>query len=244
MTKFKKISLGISAFYMLICSCNFLSKDKPTDDKMKECLGNELANKAIIVSYEQQDGLTREKDGVKYYEGYFNAEIKFIANSANYKAGEQYKIIKGTISFMKTENGWNCQSFDMSASNLVKIKEQGESSDHINAKEDNLPKQVLNQDDPQNESSITPPPPPNTSTSANTKSANTKSAKKYIAVINDPDGYTNVRDGMSTNAKIIDRLSEGENFEVFPSSDNNWWIVYTQSKVKGYVHKSRIKIIN
>ena len=68
--------------------------------------------------------------------------------------------------------------------------------------------------------------------------------KKYIAIIQDPDGYTNVRNGMSTNAKIIDRLFEGEHFEVFPSSDNNWWVVYTQSNVKGYVHKSRIKIIN
>mgnify|MGYP001095724629 FL=1 len=68
--------------------------------------------------------------------------------------------------------------------------------------------------------------------------------KKYIAIIQDPDGYTNVRNGMSTNAKIIDRLFEGEHYEVFPSSENNWWVVYTQSNVKGYVHKSRIKIIN
>jgi hypothetical protein len=68
--------------------------------------------------------------------------------------------------------------------------------------------------------------------------------KKYIAIIQDPDGYTNVRNGMSKNSEIIDRLFEGENYEVFPSSDNNWWLVYTQSNVKGYVHKSRIKIIN
>ncbi len=68
--------------------------------------------------------------------------------------------------------------------------------------------------------------------------------KKYIAIIQDPDGYTNVRNGMSTNSKIIDRLFEGEHYEVFPSSDSNWWVVYTQSNVKGYVHKSRIKIIN
>jgi hypothetical protein len=68
--------------------------------------------------------------------------------------------------------------------------------------------------------------------------------KKYIAIIQDPDGYTNVRNGMSKNAEIIDRLFEGENYEVFPTSDSNWWLVYTQSKIKGYVHKSRIKIIN
>ena len=68
--------------------------------------------------------------------------------------------------------------------------------------------------------------------------------KKFIAIIQDPDGYTNVRNGMSKNSEIIDRLFEGENYEVFPSSDNNWWVVYTQSNVTGYVHKSRIKIIN
>lgn len=68
--------------------------------------------------------------------------------------------------------------------------------------------------------------------------------KKYIAIIQDPDGYTNVRNGMSTNALIIDKLFEGEHYEVFPSSDSNWWMVLTQTKVKGYVHKSRIKIIN
>ena len=64
-----------------------------------------------------------------------------------------------------------------------------------------------------------------------------------IAIIDDPDGYTNVRNGMSKTAPIIDRLYEGENYEVFPSTDSNWWVVYTQSNVKGFVHKSRIKII-
>ena len=68
--------------------------------------------------------------------------------------------------------------------------------------------------------------------------------KKYIAIIQDPDGYTNVRNGMSANSEIIDRLFEGENYEVFPSTDNNWWIVNTKFNVKGYVHKSRIKILD
>lgn len=68
--------------------------------------------------------------------------------------------------------------------------------------------------------------------------------EKYIAVINDPDGYTNVRKGMSTEAKIIDRLYAGEHYEVFPSIDNNWWVVYTQSNNNGYIHKSRVRIID
>lgn len=129
----------IISIALIVCcislSCKESKIDKPNDAQMSECLGNELANKAIINSYQQQDGLTREKDGVKYYEGYFNAEIKFIANYSGFKVGERYKIINGTVSFMKTENGWNCQSFDMSAANLVKIKEQGDLADHITSKD-------------------------------------------------------------------------------------------------------------
>jgi hypothetical protein len=88
----------------------------------------------------------------------------------------------------------------------------------------------------------------NTSSSSNSNASSNSNSnsngEKHIAVINDPDGYTNVRNGMSTDAKIIDRLFEGEHYEVFPSTDNNWWVVYTQSNVKGYVHKSRVRIID
>ena len=70
------------------------------------------------------------------------------------------------------------------------------------------------------------------------------SPQKRIAVINDPDGYTNVRSGMSTKSEIIDRLYEGEHYEVYPTSKTNWWRVKTQNYVKGYVHKSRIRIID
>jgi hypothetical protein len=121
-----KLLLLINITFLL--SCNLLY-DKPSNEKMKECLSNELLNKAIVEGFDQQDGLTREKDGVKYYEGYFNAEIKFIANTSSFSVGERYKIIKGTLSFMKTEKGWNCQQFDFSSSNFVKIND-------INAKAD------------------------------------------------------------------------------------------------------------
>jgi len=115
---------------IFLLSCNFIS-DKPSTENLKECLLNELSNKAIMEEFDQQDGLVREKDGVKYYECYFNAEIKFIANKDFYSAGERYKIINGTLSFMKTERGWNCQDFDWSSSNFVKIKAEGEKADHI-----------------------------------------------------------------------------------------------------------------
>ncbi len=50
----------------------------------------------IIESYAQQDGLSREKDGIKYYEGYFNAEFKFVANHSNFQPGKRYKIVSET----------------------------------------------------------------------------------------------------------------------------------------------------
>jgi hypothetical protein len=77
------------------------------------------------------------------------------------------------------------------------------------------------------------------------ESANSpKKSNKYLAEINDPDGYTNVRNGMSTDASIIDRLYVGQVYEVFPTTDANWWKVITPSNVQGYVHKSRVKILN
>lgn len=68
--------------------------------------------------------------------------------------------------------------------------------------------------------------------------------KKYLAEINDPDGYTNVRNGMSTDAPIIDRLYVGQVYEVFPTADANWWKVVTPSNVAGYIHKSRVRLLN
>ena len=120
--------------FVFLLSCNSVS-DKPSAEKLKECLSNELANKAVIEEFDQQDGLVREKDGVKYYECYFNAEVKFITNTDSYNAGERYKIIHGTLSFMKTERGWNCQEFNWGSSNFVKIKEAGETSNHIDGKD-------------------------------------------------------------------------------------------------------------
>jgi hypothetical protein len=219
------IRFCITFFFLIHISCNNLVKQKPTKNEIMQCVSREFTHKVIIENLEQQDGLSREKDGVKYYEGYFNAEIKFIANSGKFKAGEKYKILKGVVSFMKTENGWNCQSFEMSASNLVKINAEDESSGQIQADVD-TPPQISTQE------------------YQGPAKGKSKSANKYIAVIDDPDGYTNVRSGMSTNANIIERLYEGENFEVYPTSDNSWWLVYTKSKVRGYVHKSRIRIIN
>lgn len=64
------------------------------------------------------------------------------------------------------------------------------------------------------------------------------------AIINDPDGYTNVREGKSVNYAIITRIYENEVFYAYPSSESSWYPVITINGTKGFVHNSRIKFID
>jgi len=87
-----------------------------------------------------------------------------------------------------------------------------------------------------------------------------------LAIINDPDGYVNIREGRSKDAKITGRLFDGDFFLATPGEEpgGDWWEVYysadpgelenyklawyrknnlTDGKVlylQGYVYKSRI----
>ena len=66
--------------------------------------------------------------------------------------------------------------------------------------------------------------------------------KEMYGVINDPDGYTNVREGKSSKSKIMFKVYEGEKFKIIDNSDDNWWrIEYNQQQ--GYMFKGRIDII-
>ena len=105
----------------IVLSCKNELAKKPNEETIKECLSNHFSDKIKISSYQHIDGLPQEKDRVQYYEGYFNAEIKFISNYEDFKAGDEYKIIKGVLHFMKTENGWNCQEFDFTGSQFIKL---------------------------------------------------------------------------------------------------------------------------
>ena len=60
------------------------------------------------------------------------------------------------------------------------------------------------------------------------------------AYINDPDGYTNVRDDQSGSANIITTIKAGELFTFQSSDQSNWWRVSKNDGTTGYVHKSRI----
>jgi len=64
------------------------------------------------------------------------------------------------------------------------------------------------------------------------------------AVIDDPDGYTNVRSGRGTQFDIIAEVRQGEIFRVTPREDAEWWHVLTpDGRAMGFMHRSRIRLL-
>jgi len=59
-----------------------------------------------------------------------------------------------------------------------------------------------------------------------------------VFTINDPDGYTNVREEKKSTSKILFKINEGEEFKVI-SKKGDWWEIEFNDKT-GFVHKSRI----
>ncbi len=66
------------------------------------------------------------------------------------------------------------------------------------------------------------------------------SAQTQVGVINDPDGYTNIRKGKGTNYPIVGSIERGERFE-FYKSDSNWWMVKLGDSIQGFMYSDRIK---
>lgn len=70
---------------------------------------------------------------------------------------------------------------------------------------------------------------------------NSPDSGEVRAVIDDPDGYTNVRSGQGSQYRTIDRVIEGEVFFTIPQQ-TGWWPVRTKGNKMGYIHRSRIKL--
>ena len=71
-------------------------------------------------------------------------------------------------------------------------------------------------------------------------------ADNKLAIINDPDGYTNVRKGRGTNYKVVDTLFT-EDFFYFEIADKSGWskvIAWRGKQIEGYVHKSKIQEVS
>lgn len=62
------------------------------------------------------------------------------------------------------------------------------------------------------------------------------------AVINDPDGYTNLRKNPDGKSAIVGRIDQGSTFVTHPQS-GDWWQVKAYPDMIGYMHKSRILLL-
>ncbi|MDR1198779.1 MAG: SH3 domain-containing protein [Prevotellaceae bacterium] len=59
-------------------------------------------------------------------------------------------------------------------------------------------------------------------------------------IIEDPDGYVNIRESRSVGSKILGTIRDGELFTYWELS-GNWYIVQTAQGLRGFVHKTRIR---
>jgi len=65
-----------------------------------------------------------------------------------------------------------------------------------------------------------------------------------LAIINDSDGYTNVRSEPNSKSNILFKLTDEDEFHVInPSKDVSWWIICNEDNY-GFVHQSKIEIID
>lgn len=69
------------------------------------------------------------------------------------------------------------------------------------------------------------------------------SAQDRLALINDSDGFTNVRNGKGTDFNVIDTLFADDLFYFSIESNSDWAsvIAWRGRQIEGFIHKSRIK---
>jgi uncharacterized protein YgiM (DUF1202 family) len=70
-----------------------------------------------------------------------------------------------------------------------------------------------------------------------------RSSTTFKAVINDPDGYTNVRRLPNTNSTVLYTIKEGEIFTVEEYTETSSWLkIFDYSgQFEGWIHRSRVK---
>ncbi len=66
-----------------------------------------------------------------------------------------------------------------------------------------------------------------------------------LAIINDPDGYTNMRKGPGSSYEIVDQILKNEIF-LIEDLIGDWYLMYKVEKgyQEGYIHKSRVLPMN
>ena len=68
-------------------------------------------------------------------------------------------------------------------------------------------------------------------------------ASAQLAIVNDPDGYTNVREGKGLNYKILGRFTEDDVFMCDAGEDEQWRGIW-DSTLTGFVHNTRLRPID
>lgn len=73
------------------------------------------------------------------------------------------------------------------------------------------------------------------------KKCRTENVKNSVReyVVQDPDGYTNLRKEGNTSSRILQKITSGESVTVVERS-GEWILVKTKQGISGYIHKSRI----
>ncbi|MET4084228.1 hypothetical protein ABIB40_004202 [Pedobacter sp. UYP30] len=73
-------------------------------------------------------------------------------------------------------------------------------------------------------------------------------AENKLAIINDPDGFTNVRSGQGNEFPVIEKINKGDFFYCDLSANNEWIKIVAMKwkdgiQVEGYIHRSRIQLV-
>jgi len=73
-------------------------------------------------------------------------------------------------------------------------------------------------------------------------------AENKLAIINDPDGFTNIRSGQGKIFSVIDTINKDEFFYCDPKIQDEWIKVIAMKwkgskQVEGYIHRSRIQFV-
>jgi hypothetical protein len=67
------------------------------------------------------------------------------------------------------------------------------------------------------------------------------SGKSKSGIINDSDGYVNIRREMNAQSEIRGTIGKNEIFSYRELPESDWWYVQTKDDIHGFVHRSRIK---
>lgn len=72
--------------------------------------------------------------------------------------------------------------------------------------------------------------------------SNSKMKFRRPGIINDKDGFTNIRKAPNINSEIITKFSTNELFFFTPVSKSNWWPVYSDetSPSIGYIYRNKV----